>query len=38
MENGERVEWKLEVEEFVFAGCMHNCSGQGGMLHESNRY
>jgi hypothetical protein len=35
MEKETKVEWRLEAEEFVFAGCMHNCSGQGGMFHES---
>lgn len=23
------MEWKLEFEEFAFAGCMHNYTGQG---------
>lgn len=21
------MDWKLEFEEFAFAGCMHNCTG-----------
>jgi hypothetical protein len=24
------MEWKLELEEFAFAGCMHNHTGMGG--------
>jgi hypothetical protein len=30
------MEWKLEIEEFFFAGCMHNCSsGVGGVITET---
>lgn len=27
----EAVEWKLELDEFEFAGCMHNHTGEGGL-------
>jgi hypothetical protein len=29
MENEQEAEWKLEIEEFAFAGCMHNHTGMG---------
>jgi hypothetical protein len=25
MDSKPSVEWRLDVEEFNFAGCMHNC-------------
>lgn len=28
MEREPEVEWKLELDEFEFAGCMTNCSVQ----------
>ncbi|KUK36918.1 MAG: hypothetical protein XD66_0377 [Thermacetogenium phaeum] len=28
------MEWKLELEEFVFAGCMSNCSGMNSAAVE----
>jgi len=28
------MDWKLDVEEFVFAGCMHNHAGMP--THESS--
>jgi hypothetical protein len=28
------MEWKLDVEEFTFAGCMTNCSGNGPGMSE----
>lgn len=29
MDEETKVEWKLELEEFTFAGCMDNHSGNG---------
>lgn len=26
------MDWKLELEEFAFAGCMHNYTGQGSFV------
>lgn len=26
MENEPKIVWKLDLEEFNFAGCMHNCT------------
>ena len=28
----EEVEWKLELEEFEFAGCMDNHTGMGSLI------
>lgn len=38
MENKPDVEWRLDIEEFSFAGCMHNCSGKMVIASEDQAW